>query len=75
MTFHDTIKTFEITLEKEVGDWLLQTLELLSPHREKNLTFAQVRASFESHCEEEDFELFWFSKPMRTLSTHGLLVV
>ncbi|HZJ37127.1 MAG TPA: radical SAM protein [Gillisia sp.] len=73
MTFYDTTETFQIIMEKEVGDWLLNVLEQLTPHHEKQLSFAQLKSSFEIHF--EDFELFWFSKPIRLLKEHGLLVL
>jgi len=73
MTFHDTTETFQIIIEKEVGDWLLNILEQLTPHHEKQTTFSQLKRDFETQF--EDFELFWFSKPIRLLKEHGLLVL
>jgi len=73
MTFHDATQTFQIIMEKEMGDWLLNVLEQLSPHHEKQLSFNQLKNDFETYF--EDFELFWFSKPIRLLKEHGLLVL
>ncbi len=73
MTFHDTTETFQIIMEKEMGEWLLNVLEQLTPHQEKQTSFAQLKNDFETHF--EDFELFWFSKPIRQLKEHGLLVL
>ncbi len=73
MTFHDKIETFQIITEKEKGEWFLDTLELLSPNNEKQLSFSQLKVDFETHF--EDFELFWFSKPIFTLRDYGLLVL
>jgi hypothetical protein len=73
MTFHDTRQSFHITLEKETGDWLLHMLELITPHQEKQVTFSQLKTDFENRF--EDFELFWFSKPIKVLKEHGLLVL
>ena len=73
MTFYDTTETFQIIMEKEMGEWLLSVLDQLTPHHEKQLSFAQLKSSFETHF--EDFELFWFSKPIRILKDHGLLVL
>ena len=73
MTFHSAIDTFEINLEKEVGDWLLRNLELLKPSNEKLVSFSQLKSDFET--ELEDFELFWFSKPIQLLKENGLLVL
>ena len=73
LTFHDTTETFQITLEKEEGEWLLNYLEQLMPHREKQFTFAQLQSDFETQL--EDFGMFWFSKPIKILKEHGLLVL
>jgi hypothetical protein len=73
MTFHDTTETFQIIMEKEMGEWLLNVLEQLTPHQEKQTSFAQLKNDFETYF--EDFELFWFSKPIRLLKEHGLLVL
>jgi len=73
MTFHDTTETFQIIMEKEMGEWLLNVLEQLTPHQEKQTSFAQLKNDFETYF--EDFELFWFSKPIRLLKQHGLLVL
>lgn len=73
MTFHDTTETFQIIMEKEMGEWLLQVLVQLRPYQEKQTSFAQLKSDFETYF--EDFELFWFSKPIRILKDHGLLVL
>lgn len=70
-TFHTNLETIQISLEKEVGEWLQTILPTLTPNQEKTTTFAQLKADFET--EFEDFELFWFSKPMQTLREFGLL--
>jgi len=73
LTFHDTTKTFSIILEKEVGDWFLEQLPQLTVHGDKQSTFGSLKADFEE--EFEDFELFWFSKPMQVLQENGLLLL
>ena len=73
LTFHTVTDTFEISLEKEAGDWLLKTLELLMPSNEKLVSFSQLKSDFET--EQEDFELFWFSKPIQLLKENGLLIL
>ena len=73
LTFHDKIESFQITLEKDKGEWLLKTLPTLSPAEEKLRSFGQLKADFETSF--EDFELFWFSKPIQKLKDFGLLVV
>lgn len=73
MTFHDKSETFQITTEKNKGDWFLDTLALLTPTNEKPISFSLLKKDFETHF--DDFELFWFSKPILTLRDYGLLVL
>ncbi len=73
LTFHQKTHTFEISLEQDKGNWLVEKLEVLSVTNEKRLTFQQLKADFETHF--EDFELFWYSKPMITLKEVGLLTL
>jgi hypothetical protein len=73
LTFHDKVETFQISLEKEKAIWLIATLETTSILTEKTITFSQLKLDFEIHF--EDFELFWYSKPINTLREFGLLVL
>ena len=70
-TFHKNTDTIQISLEKEVGEWLQTILPTLTPNQEKTTTFAQLKADFETKF--DDFEIFWFSKPMQTLKEFELL--
>ncbi|MFH4966044.1 B12-binding domain-containing radical SAM protein [Gaetbulibacter sp. M235] len=72
ITFHDETDSFQISLEKERGLWLLDMLELVTP-RNKPLSFGNLKANFETKF--ENFELFWFSKPILKLRDSGLLVL
>ncbi|MCK5371499.1 MAG: radical SAM protein, partial [Cyclobacteriaceae bacterium] len=73
MTFHDKTETIEVQFEKEKGEWLLDMLTQLSVYEKELLTFAQLKEDFESHF--DDFELFWYSKPVELLKEHGILVL
>ncbi|MGV3696595.1 B12-binding domain-containing radical SAM protein [Flavobacterium sp.] len=72
LTFHDKRETFEISLEKEKAAWLEKSLDKLQVFNEKAVTFSQLKADFEDHF--DDFELFWYSKPVMTLRQFGLLI-
>jgi hypothetical protein len=72
MTFYDKKETFVIDVEKEKGDWLLKTLDDISVHNDKKITFSVLKTDFENSF--DDFELFWYSKPINTLRDFGLLV-
>ena len=73
LTFHDKSTTFEISLEKNKVDWLLDSLEKTSIHADAMQTFEQLKANFEQSF--EDFELFWYSKPILKLREFGFLVL
>lgn len=73
MTFYTTIESIEVNLEKERGEWLLEILNDLSIKSESILTFTQLKENFEKQF--DDFELFWYSKPIGILRGNGLLVL
>ncbi|RED23826.1 radical SAM superfamily enzyme YgiQ (UPF0313 family) [Flavobacterium cutihirudinis] len=73
LTFHDKKESFTIQTSKEEGEWLLSILNKISVSGTKNYTFQEVKNDFETSL--EDFELFWYSKPVNTLREFGLLVL
>ncbi|HAF77158.1 MAG TPA: radical SAM protein [Maribacter sp.] len=70
--FHSTTDVYEITVDKQQGEWLLDNVEKISPANTP-ITFAQLKKDFEMQF--EDFELFWYSKQLLGLREHGLLVL
>jgi hypothetical protein len=73
MMFHDRKNVTTITLEKETGEWLYQQLEKLQVQEGSLISFGALKADFEMQF--ENFELFWFSKPLQTLKETGLLTL
>ncbi|WP_035647810.1 radical SAM protein [Flavobacterium sp. ASV13] len=73
LTFHDKKESFAIQTSKDEGEWLLSILRNISVSATKNYTFQEVKNDFETQL--EDFELFWYSKPVNTLREFGLLVL
>ncbi|WP_396169049.1 B12-binding domain-containing radical SAM protein [Flavobacterium sp.] len=73
MTFHDKKESFTIQTAKNEGEWLVQILNRISVSKTKNLSFQEIKSDFETQF--EDFELFWYSKPIHTLRDFGLLVL
>jgi hypothetical protein len=73
LTFYDTEESFKITTEKDKGLWLLEQLKIMSPQN-KPQTFGQLKTNFKAQF-EDDFELFWYSKPIDILRHSGLLVL
>ncbi|MGX7668293.1 B12-binding domain-containing radical SAM protein [Flavobacterium pedocola] len=73
-SFHDKRESFEITTDKEQGIWLEKILNKLSAQNDKKFTFNEVKTDYEK-AGLDDFELFWYSKPLVTLRDFGLLVL
>ena len=73
LTFHDKRESFTVQTNKKEGEWLISFLEKIHISNEKVYNFAEVKSDFESKI--ENFELFWYSKPINTLREFGLLVL
>lgn len=73
LLFHSNTEIIEVTMEKDKGEWFLKTLEKLTPNNCVLVSFSDLKTDFETHF--EDFELFWFSKPINILRDNGLLVL
>ena len=73
LTFHNKTQTYDISVNAEEGKWLLDTLEKISVYTENKITFSQLKSDFETHF--EDFELFWYSKPIQILRSTSLLTL
>ncbi|SNR53713.1 B12-binding domain-containing radical SAM protein [Lutibacter flavus] len=73
LAFHTKNDLLEISFEKEKGEWLLEILETISVKGNSTLNFSQIKESFENKF--DDFEPFWYSKPIKKLRDYGLLVL
>jgi len=73
LTFHDKKESFTIQTNKTEGEWLVEILQKISVSNKKTFSFQEIKADFETQL--EDFELFWYSKPVNTLREFGLLVL
>ena len=73
LTFHDKKESFSIQTNKAEGEWLIAILEKIAVSNTKIYTFQEVKADFELNL--DDFELFWYSKPVKTLTEFGLLIL
>ena len=73
LTFHDKKESFIIQVNQNEGEWLVATLDKLSLKNIKIQTFLDLKTDFETNL--ENFELFWFSKPINILRDFGLLVL
>ncbi len=73
LTFHDKKHTFSVQTNKEHGDWLVDLLNKIGVSNSKMYTLQEVKSDFETTF--EDFELFWYSKPVVTLRGNKLLII
>lgn len=74
LIFHDKRETFNISVEKEKGEWLVLLLNKIHIANDKRMNYQEVKTDYDNFGFEE-FELFWYSKPIFTLREYGLLVL
>lgn len=74
LTFHDKKESFTIQVSQEQGQWLVLFLEKAAVSQKSVITFGQCKQSYEEAI-PDDFELFWYSRPVNTLRESGLLVL
>lgn len=72
LTFHLKTNILKIDLEKDKANWLIKMLGENSIENEKKNNLQILKNSFEESF--EDFELFWFSKPMQQLKENGVIL-
>lgn len=72
LTFHDKKETFSLKLNQAQGDWLVEMLDKISTKNKKVYTFQEIKADYEA-AGFEDFELFFYNKPVNVLRDYGLL--
>ncbi|WP_445430511.1 B12-binding domain-containing radical SAM protein [Chryseobacterium indoltheticum] len=72
ITFHLRTNIVKIDLEQEKAEWLIKVLKENTFENPKRITFQQLKTQFEENF--EDFELFWFSKPMQQLKENGIIL-
>ena len=73
LTFHDKKESFTVQTGKKEGEWLIKILQNISVSKSKTYTFQEIKSDFEITL--ENFELFWYSKPVNTLREFGLLIL
>ncbi len=73
LTFHNKQNTIEITVDKDKGAWLVKIIDEISVCNDGIKTYAQIKLDFETYF--DDFELFWFSKPLQQLKNKALLTL
>jgi hypothetical protein len=72
LTFPTKTSGIAISVDPERGEWLLQLLAKIAVHQPTTLTLQQVQQDYEA-AGFDDFELFWWNKPVNGLWKAGLL--
>ncbi|QRA42859.1 radical SAM protein [Chryseobacterium cucumeris] len=72
LTFHLKTNIVKVELEQEKAEWLMNVLEENAVENSKKPTIQQLKNHFEENF--DDFELFWFSKPMQQLKENGVIL-
>ena len=72
ITFHLRTNIVKIELEQEKADWLIKIIFENTFENPKRITLQQLKVNFEENF--EDFELFWFSKPIQQLKENGIIL-
>jgi hypothetical protein len=72
ITFHLKTNIVSLDFEQEKGEWLIKILQENTFENPKRITLQQLKTDFENSF--EDFELFWFSKPMQQLKENGVIL-
>jgi hypothetical protein len=62
----------KIELEEDKAQWLMKALNENAIENQKKPTIQQLKNQFEENF--EDFELFWYSKPMQQLRENGVIL-
>ncbi|MGG7469627.1 B12-binding domain-containing radical SAM protein [Chryseobacterium arthrosphaerae] len=72
LTFHLKTNIVKVELEEDKAKWLMEILDENAIQNQKKPTIQQLKNQFEEDF--EDFELFWFSKPMQQLRENGVIL-
>lgn len=72
LTFHLKTNIVKIELERDQADWLMKIFAENFTDNPKKITLQQLKTQYEELF--EDFELFWFSKPIQQLKENGVIL-
>lgn len=72
ITAHLKTNIVSIDLEQQEAEWLMHIFKENTVENQKKPTLQQLKDNFEEKM--EDFELFWFSRPMQQLKENGVIL-
>jgi hypothetical protein len=74
LTFHTPGETLNLQLSKQEGVWLCAYIHKILVNKHNEFSLQEMINDYEAFG-LEDFDLFWYNKPMNTIWKCGLLVV
>jgi len=72
LTFYLNTNIVKIELDQKKAGWLLPIMQENSIEKSRKITLQQLKTDFEKTL--DDFELFWFSKPIQQLKENGIIL-
>lgn len=72
ITAHLKTNVVSIDLDQQQAEWLMNIFQENTIENPKKLTLQQLKINFEQNL--DDFELFWFSRPMQQLKENGVIL-
>ncbi|WP_295203934.1 B12-binding domain-containing radical SAM protein [uncultured Chryseobacterium sp.] len=72
LTFHLKTNIVKAEMEQEHAEWLMGILKEHDIENPEKIMLQQLKVYFEEQF--ENFELFWFSKPMQQLKENGVIL-
>lgn len=73
LTFHLSTNIITIELEAEKASWLLKVMTQCTITLRNSTTLHNLKQDFEE--DQQDFELFWFSKPLQKLRENAVILI
>ncbi len=74
LKFFDKKGELGLQIAKQQAEWIIKFLQNIGPDSKQLMTLREVKADYET-VTGEDFEPFWYGKPISTLRQNGLLVL
>ncbi len=72
ITVHLKTNVVSIDLEPDHAEWLMKMMQENYVDQSQKISLQQLKNQFEENF--EDFELFWFSKPIQQLKENGVIL-
>lgn len=72
LTFHLNTNILKIELKQKLAAWLTESMLRHSIKNGSQITLHQLKNDFEEQF--ENFEMFWFSKPVQQLKENGIIL-